>query len=118
MNKKGQLIIIGIMVLIMAILIFVATLPAVSSIIQNSRGCSYLNCPGYYDTGSAVTGNSCSPTNQTYTTSRQSDTLACTIMDLAIPFLILGVLVGLIAKLIHGKLVEPEGSPDMGYGGY
>jgi uncharacterized membrane protein YeaQ/YmgE (transglycosylase-associated protein family) len=39
-------------------------------------------------------------------------------MDLFLPFLILGVLVGLIAKLIHGKLVEPEGSSDMGYGGY
>lgn len=116
MNKKGQLIIIGIMVLIMAILIFVATLPAVSSVIQQSRGCSYLNCQGYIDSSS--TAAACGGANQTYTTARQSDTLACTVLDLALPFLILGVLVGLIAKLIHGKLVEPEGSPDMGYGGY
>lgn len=115
-NKKGQLIIIGIMVLIMAILIFVATLPAISSIIQNVRGCQYFNCAGYID--SSATGGTCGGTNQSYTPTRQSDTLSCTIMDLTIPFLILGVLVGLIAKLIHGKLVEPEGSPDMGYGGY
>lgn len=99
------------MVLIMAILIFVATLPAISSVIQNSRGCLYLNCNGYVDTG--ATGATCGASNQTYTPARQSDTLACTVLDLAIPFLILGVLVGLIAKLIHGRLVEPEGSPDI-----
>lgn len=116
MNNKGQLIIIGILVLVMAILIFVATLPAVSEIIQNARGCSYLNCAGYKD--KSATGAGCGSTNQTYTTAVDSDTLSCTILDLAIPFLILGVLTGLIAKLIHGKLVEAEGSPDMGYGGY
>ena len=116
MNKKGQLMIIGLLVLVMAIIIFVATLPAVSDLIQNARGCSYLNCAGYKDNG--ATGASCTSTNQTYDVNLEEDTLACTIIDLTIPFLILGVLVGLIAKLIHGKLVEPEGSPDMGYGGY
>lgn len=105
------------MVLVMAILIFVATLPAMISVIGDSRGCDNLNCARYVDPHASGSG-ACTATNQTYVSTLEENTLACTIMDLFLPFLILGVLVGLIAKLIHGKLVEPEGSPDMGYGGY
>lgn len=106
MNNRGQTVIVGIMVLVMAIVIFIATIPALSEMFNNARGCSYLNCNGYKD--AAASGAGCSSANQTAVTSLREDKLSCTILDLGIPYLILGVLVGLIGKLISGRLVEPE----------
>jgi len=115
MNKKGQMMMIGILILIMALLIFIATLPAVSDVMDTSRGCSYLNCAGFVD-DSATAGTTCSATNQTYDSAQDKDTLACTVLDLVIPFLILAVLAGLVMKLISGRMVEQQ--PDYGYQGY
>ena len=115
MNKKGQMMMIGILILIMALIIFVATLPAIQETMDNSRGCSSLNCAGYVD-DSATAGTTCSATNQTYNSALDTSALSCTVLDLAIPFLILAVLAALVMKLIHGRMVEPQ--PDYGYGGY
>lgn len=105
-NKKGQAFLIGIMIAIMALLIFVSTLPAVKETINNVRGCSYLNCGGYIDPG--ATGTGCTSTNQSYLSTYEEDTLACTILDLAIPFLILGILVAIIFKVMRGENLEPQ----------
>jgi hypothetical protein len=116
-NKKGQTIMIGIMVMVMAILIFIATIPALASMFNTARQCDSLNCDGYIDPDAS--GAACTSSNRSYDATLNESTLACTILDLGIPYLILGVLVGLIAKLIHGKLVEPAPEPSYGgYGGY
>lgn len=104
-NKKGQAFLIGIIVAIMALLIFVSTLPAVKQTINTARGCSYLNCGGYID--ASPVGDTCGPQNQTYTSSLESDQLSCTILDLAIPFLILGILVAIITKVMRGESMDP-----------
>lgn len=112
-NKRGQMMIIGILILIMSLLIFIATLPATKDMINVARGCSYLNCGGYVDADASGAG--CSSINQTYSSSLEEDTLSCSILDLAIPMLILGVLAALVFKLVQGKLVD---EPAPAYGGY
>jgi len=106
----------GMLVLIAVVIIFVATLPAIAEIANNPRGCEYLNCPGYVDTDS--TGTSCGSTNETYDSSLDTNTLGCTMMDLLIPFLVLGVIIGLITKLLYGQLTEEPPQPVPSYGGY
>ena len=104
-NKRGQMVIIGIFILIMAVIVFIATLPAMSSILDIPRGCSYLNCNGYVDKD-ATTAGACTSTNQSYVAAYDENELGCTVLDLALPLLILAVILGLITKLIHGKLTE------------
>jgi len=104
-SKKGQMFMIGIMMVIMAILIFIATLPATKELINDARGCSNLNCAGYID-NDASGGNACIATNQTYVSTLEEDTLSCTVLDLAIPFLILGVLSAAVFKIVRGEAIE------------
>ena len=106
MNNKGQQILMGIMILIMAVLIFVAVLPALKSVINTSRGCDYFNCAGYIDADASGTG--CSASNQTYVASLEQDDLACVVIDLTIPYIILGVLAASVGGLIGGKLFRSE----------
>lgn len=115
-NKRGQMMLVGILILVMALLVFIATLPAVSNVMDDARGCSNLNCAGYVDQSASGTG--CSATNQSYLPGGNDNSLSCTITDLIVPFIILGVLIGLITALLHGKLVE-QPQPSYGYpGGY
>jgi len=113
MNNRGQMLMVGMMIMIMAILIFVSTLPATQSVINTARQCDGLNCPGYVDPD--ATGASCTAANSSYDSSLDTNALSCTILDLMIPFIILGVLIGIITKLLHGQLVD---SPQQqGYSG-
>lgn len=115
-NKKGQMLMIGIMILIMALLLFIATLPAVQNILDESRQCNNLNCEGYVDPGATgASGGNCTSTNRSYNADLSENTLSCTILDLILPMIILGVLIGLITKLLHGGLVD---RPQPQYGGY
>ena len=109
-NKKGQMFMVSILFIIMAFLIFIATLPATKEMINNARSCQYLNCAGYIDT-QTTSGATCSATNKTYHSDLEEDSLACTILDLALPFLILGVLAGLIYKITMGR---SEAQPQLG----
>jgi len=111
-SKKGQVFMIGIMMVVMALLIFIATLPATKSLINDVRGCSNLNCAGYIDADASGLG--CTATNQTYLNTLEEDTLGCTVLDLTIPFLILGVLASAVFKITRGEAIE---QPQYG-GGY
>lgn len=118
-NNRGQMLMIGIMVLIMALLIFVATLPAISGIIDETRQCNNLNCEGFVDSSATgASGGNCTSTNRSYNPNLSENALSCTILDLAIPFIILGVLIGLITKLLHGGLVDRPEPQYSGYPGY
>lgn len=101
-EKQGQMFMITIIVLIMAFIVFIATLPATKEMINSARQCNYLNCAGYVDPD-ATSGSVCSTTNRTYDPTLEEDTLTCMILDLALPFLILGVLAGLIYKITIGR---------------
>lgn len=116
-DRHGQEFMIGILVMVMALIIFIATIPAIKDITNDARGCSYLNCAGFIDSDAAAATTSCAATNQTYTSGLETDSLACTIIDLQIPYLILGVLVVAISLLMRGKLVRML-EPEPAYGGY
>lgn len=98
---------IGILFLVMALLIFLATIPAIKELMNTGRGCRYLNCQGYIDADS--TGATCSGTNNTYVSTLETDSLGCIMVDLIIPILVLGVLAALIFKVTHGKAEESYG---------
>ena len=115
-NKSGQMMMIGIMILVMAVLITIATLPAMQSVMDDTRKCDAMNCEGYVDPDASGTG--CSSTNRSYDPTLSQNALSCTILDLFLPFLILGIMIGLITKLLHGGLVDAP-QPQYGYqGGY
>lgn len=111
---------IGILILLMTLLIFVAMLPAVSDIIDESRQCNNLNCEGFIDSdATGVSGGNCTSSNRSYNPDLGENTLSCTVLDLALPLLILSVLIGLITALLHGKLVDRPEPQSYGYpGGY
>jgi len=112
--KKGQMLMIGILFIVMALLIFVATLPATKNLIDKARGCNSLNCAGYIDKDATAMSGGCPSTNQSYDSSYEEDDLSCTIIDLMLPFLILGVLGGLVYKITRGEVTEAPAA----YGGY
>ncbi len=112
-NNRAQMLMVGILILVMTILVFISMLPAVQNIMDESRGCSNLNCAGFVDADASTSG--CGVTNQSYDSDLNENSLTCTIMDLFLPFLILGVLIALITKLLHGGLVD---SPQPQYGQY
>ena len=95
----------GIMILIISIIIFIALLPPVQDQLNVARGCSYMNCEGYVV--QSTTGVTCTSENQSYVSGLESNGLSCSVLDLFIPILVLFVLIGLVTRLIHGKLVEP-----------
>jgi hypothetical protein len=109
-SRKGQMLMITLLMLIMAIMIFIATLPATKEVINKARGCDYLNCKGYIDP-EASGGNSCTSNNQTYSSSLETDSLSCTSLDLFIPFLVLCVLGAIGYKIMRGDSIEQPMNP-------
>ena len=117
-GKKGQAMVIGLMILVMGFILFIAMLPAIKSVMDGARGCDSLNCGGYVAKDATNDAN-CGSGNRSYNATFEEDKLSCTILDLGIPYLILGVLVVLITKLVSGRMVDPvQEAPQYGYGGY
>jgi len=113
MNNRGQEMMMGIMILVMTVVLFIAMIPALSTMFDVARQCNNLNCEGYIDSDATTTA--CASGNRSYDSTGNDNDLSCTIIDLGIPYLILAVLVALVSKLIHGKLT---GAPEPSYGAY
>ena len=109
MNNKGQAYVIGVLVLILAIILFIAVVPAMQGLFDETRGCSSFNCAGYVDRDAAATAT-CGSTNQSYNLNYDESTLGCTMVDLSLPLLILIVVIGLASAFMRGRLGE-ESSP-------
>lgn len=109
MDKHGQGFMIGILILVMSIILFIAMLPALKDIVNVTRGCDSFNCAGYIDPDAS--GAACTATNQSYTSTLEQDKLGCVMIGLVNPYLIIGVLVVAIALLMRNKLA-PTPEPD------
>lgn len=94
-NKRGQMIIINLLFLFMAIATVVALIPALSTILKMAQQSDGLNCPGYSYQGD--------PNNTlSYNDSLQSSTLACLAINLYLPYIVLAVLIGGVSRLLIG----------------
>jgi hypothetical protein len=109
-NRKGQAIIINIIFLVMTIVVFVAMIPVLREQINNARGQDALNCESCSDhPGSCI-----------YNSSKNQETVACAMIDLYIPYIVIVVLIAGVAKLLSNRaeaFMTPQQQPMYG-GGY
>ena len=101
-NKRGQMIMVQLLIFFMAISVMVAMIPAIREMLDIAQQSDGLNCPGYYYNGDS--GNILS-----YNASLTKNTLACLAIKLYLPYIILVVLIGGVTKLISGRVSEGGG---------
>jgi hypothetical protein len=94
-DNKGQMIMINMLFLFMAIATVIALIPALNTILQMAQQSDGLNCPGYYYQGNPNHSLS-------YNSSLQSSTLACLAINLYLPYIVLAVLIGGVSRLLLG----------------
>lgn len=97
-NKKGQVMIFNLVILIMTIVVFVGLLPVLSDTIYTAKDQGSLNCKS--------NDNKCA-TNQAvpcYNSSIPTSTMACAMMDLYVPYIVIIVLIAGVMKLIANRL--------------
>jgi hypothetical protein len=108
-NKKGQVIIINIIFLVMTIVVFVAMLPVLREQINNARGQDSLNCESCKD----------HPDSCIYNSTKNSDTVSCAMIDLYVPYIVIVVLIAGVAKLLSNRVdsfMSPQQQQPMPYG--
>ena len=93
MNKKGNMMV-GLLMLVFTILVLVAILPAFKSTFNLARQSDSMNCPGFTHATNPVLS---------YNSSMATETIACTGIDLGIPLIVLGILIGSIIAIISGR---------------
>jgi hypothetical protein len=102
-EKKGQIIIINIVMLVMALLIFMALVPVVKEQVDGARNYDSLNCKStdaaFICHGSPAANTPCY--NSTYA---KSETVACAMLDLYIPYIVILVLLAGAAKLMANRV--------------
>ena len=86
-NKSGQYLMMNLLVLVFTIMIMVALIPLLNQILNLAQDNQNLNCAGYNGTNAY---NASAPTN----------TLACLAVQLYLPYIVLVILIGSIARLI------------------
>ena len=104
MNNQGQMnIMIGLLFLVMTLMVLVALIPVINEMLNVVQQSDSLNCNGYRHNGDV--NNTLS-----YNSSLATNTLACLAIRLYLPYIILVVLVGMVAKLLANKLT-PDYAP-------
>lgn len=109
MNNNGQAIMINMLFLFMTLAVFVAMIPALSSILNMAQQSDALNCRGYIDPYATATSN------LSYNASLPTNTLACLSIDLYLPYIVLAVLIGAVSKLLYGRIGGSEPQPAYSY---
>ena len=100
-EKRGQMIMINLLLFFMAIAVTVALIPAIKEMLDLSQQSDALNCPGYYYSGDV--GHTLS-----YNASETSSSLACLAIKLYLPYIILVILVGGVSKLLMGGMGQQQ----------
>ncbi len=106
MNAKGQVIIINMLFLVMTIVVFVAMVPVLRDTINDARNYDALNCKSNpYNTDCSTANVPC------YNSTLNSETVACAMVDLYIPYIVIVVLIAGVAKLMANRVegfVSPQ----------
>jgi len=113
MNRKGQMLIFGLMVLVMVVIVLGAMIPVFKSGIETARGSNGLNCVSTTKVCSATQAEPC------YNASMDTETTTCVILDVYLPYIVIAVLLLGVSALMAGRLgvFSPQQPPEQ-YGGY
>ena len=111
MNKNGQAIMIGLLVLVMTTAILIAVIPMMKNMLDITKQSDSLNCEGYRHNGDVNH-------HLSYNASLNSDTTACIAIGLYLPYLVLVVIIAGVSRMIMGQLGGGGGQQSTYYGGY
>jgi len=100
-NNKGQVIIVNIVMLVMALLVFMALIPVIKSQVDAARNYDSLNCK---DTTRDCTTNTAITSPCYNATYAKTETVACAMLDLYIPYIVIIVLLAGAAKLMANRM--------------
>ena len=108
MEKQGQMFMINILLMFMAIVVVVSLAPAFKTIIDTAQQSDSLNCAGYKYNGNE---------NHTlsYNESLDSNAIACLALKLYLPYIFLAVLIGSVSMVLMGKMFGDYGGGQPGY---
>jgi len=102
-SKKGQVIIINIVMLVMALLVFMALVPVIKSQVDMARNYDSLNCKetdsDFICSGNPPGNEPCY--NETYA---RSETVACAMIDLYLPYIVIVVLLAGAGKVMANRV--------------
>lgn len=101
-NKRGQVMIINIVMMLMALLVFMAVLPLLKEQIDSARNYDVLNCKETDATRICSSNGGVSPCyNASYS---KSETMGCSMLSLYVPYILVIVLLMGAAKLMANKV--------------
>lgn len=103
-HKRGQQMMVGLMMLVMTMAILIGIIPVMNEMLNTAKQSTSLNCAGYIDTSA----NRYTASNLSYDPNRSSDTFACLIIKLQIPYIILAVLIAGVASILYGGRQSPQ----------
>jgi hypothetical protein len=108
MNNRGSLMELmpNLLIFFMVLATLVALLPGMSSLLENAQNSQSLNCVGYTYNGQP--GNVLSYNS----TIGSRSTIGCLALQLYIPYIVLGVLIGGVGYILYGRSM---GGQDSGY---
>jgi hypothetical protein len=112
MDKKGQVLIINLIFLVMTIVVFVAMIPVLREALDNTRHENALNCKSNMNKCEISAGVPC------YNSSKNSETVGCAMIDLYIPYIVIVVLIAGVAKLMANRVESFVGPQQSAYPGY
>lgn len=102
MNKRGQVMMINLLFLLMTVAVMIALIPQFNILLNMAQQSNFLNCQGY-----KYLGDASSPLS--YNTSLPTNTLACLSIDLYLPYIVMAVLIAGVSRVIMGRITTDSG---------
>ena len=101
-NNRGQVIIVNIVMLVMALLVFMALIPVIKTQVDAARNYDSLNC---VDNDRVCYADEIGLSAPCYMSNySKSETVACAMLDLYIPYIVIIVLLSGAAKLMANRM--------------
>lgn len=104
-DKRGFSLITGLLMFFLALTFLTALVPALVDVISDAKARDSLNCKDAGDYNSTINPNG---------SGGEVDSISCRAIDLAIPFIVLGVIFGGIMLILYGQ--RRQEAPPAGYG--
>jgi hypothetical protein len=102
MNKRGQVMMINLLFLLMTVAVMIALIPEFNTLLNMAQQSNALNCQGYSyngDVNNSLSHNNTLPTN----------TLACLSISLYLPYIVMAVLIAGVSRVLLGRITTDSG---------